>query len=113
MDNYLKYRGKCRELCDALIKENPDLILVRGWYYEPLWSREEQHWWCKDKEGNIHDPSHLQFPSCGVSEFYREFKGLFNCSNCDKEVKEEDIGSAEGRYVFCSHKCHGKFIGVL
>jgi hypothetical protein len=31
--DYMKYRGKCKEMSEALVKENPKLRLVRGHYY--------------------------------------------------------------------------------
>lgn len=111
LGNYLKYRGKCKEYCEQVLTERPDLTLVRGWYYEPLWDREEQHWWLKDPDGNIIDLTCLQFPSGGMKEFYREFDGILNCSQCDKEITEETALFHSG-YCFCSSLCNMRFIGI-
>lgn len=110
--NYQKYRGKCKEFSEELCRENSDLTLVRGFYHCPIWGKQA-HWWCKDKDGNIVDPTKLQFPSGGIIEFYEEFDGNVECSNCGKSMKEEDVSFAEGKYAFCSGECYGIFIGVI
>jgi hypothetical protein len=66
IEDYLKYRGKCKEFCEALIKQDSTLTLVRGHYFCPLWSSDEQHWWCVDSAGRIIDPTKDQFPSKGI-----------------------------------------------
>lgn len=111
MSNYAKYRGKCKEMCDVAIKDNPSLTLVRGYYWEPLWNTIEPHWWTVDENGKIFDPTRLQFPSQGFSE-YIPFDGMVECAQCGKEIKEEEA-DIEGNYCFCSYTCHGRFVGVL
>lgn len=110
--NIYQFRGKCKELSESLIKDNPSLRLVRGFYYEPYWNREEEHWWCVDNEGRIHDPTRMQFPSGGVEDFYREFDNKFDCSQCGEE-KQADEMYHEGKYHFCSSECYGRCVGVL
>jgi hypothetical protein len=109
--NYMKYRGKCRELSEEAVKIDPSLRLVRGYYFCPLWGVEEQHWWCERPDQTIYDPSALQFPSQGRGA-YREFDGTLECSECGKTITEE-TAHFDSRYAFCSYECHGKFIGVL
>lgn len=109
--DYIKYRGKCKEMSEALIKENPELRLVRGYYYEPLWNREEQHWWCEDKFGNIIDPTAKQFPSGGITQFYREFDGTVECEECGKTINEADV-IMMGRFPVCSSKCACRLVGL-
>ena len=58
-NDYMKYRGKCREMSEALVAENPELTLVRGFYHCPFWG-VQGHWWCKTKTGEIIDPTKLQ-----------------------------------------------------
>ena len=36
--DYLKYRGKCKEMSEALVANNPALRLVRGHYWCPIWN---------------------------------------------------------------------------
>ena len=110
LENYKKYRGKCREMSEALVKENPELRLVRGHYFCPLWCSNEPHWWCVDKDGKIHDPTALQFPSRG-SGIYEEFDGIIPCAECGAEVEETDA-TINGRYGFCSHRCAMRFVGL-
>lgn len=110
-ENYKKYRGKCREMSEALAKENPNFRLVRGLYYEPLWNREEPHWWCVDEEGQIHDPTRKQYPSGGQKEFYREFDGYFDCEECGRKVNEDNVIQM-GRYPVCSERCAKALVGI-
>lgn len=111
MSDYLKYRGKCKEFAEALSKEN-GYTLVRGWYYDPIWNREEAHWWCVDAEGNIHDPTSKQFPSGGVAEFYRPFEGYFECAECGAKVKEADVVDMGNSYTVCSDRCALALVGL-
>ena len=111
MEDYFKYRGKCKEFCQDLINKNPELKLVRGYYYEPFWNRKEPHWWCVDTEGNIIDPTSKQFPSGGIDSFYEEFNGMVECSECGKSCKEDEM-KHHSRYSVCSTKCYGKLVGV-
>lgn len=109
MNDYRKYRGKCKELAEAAVKTNPDLTLVRGYYHDFLWGKQP-HWWTKDKDKNIHDPSKDQFPSKGLGE-YEEFDGMVECANCGKQMKEEKA-RFDSRYAFCSIECNMRFVGL-
>ncbi len=108
-DYYTLYRGKCREMSEAAVAEDPTLTLVRGYYWDGAWGKQA-HWWCVRADGTIFDPTVLQFPSKGTGE-YEPFDGWFECAECGKRIKEEDA-DIEGRYAFCSHRCHGLFVGV-
>lgn len=113
VDDYLKYRGKCKEFSEALIKEKPELRLVRGFYYCPIMNKEEQHWWCEDKNGKIIDPTRKQFPSNGLGS-YREFDGYYDCDNCNGKIHEKDKNLINaGSKIFCCAECYGYFMGVL
>ena len=39
--NY-ELRGKCKEYSEQLVTERPDLRLVRGHYWCPIWNSNEQ-----------------------------------------------------------------------
>ena len=108
---YMKYRGKCREMSEALCREDPTLTLVRGHYVCPIWRTEEPHWWCTKPDGTIVDPTALQFPSKGKG-VYIPFNGMVACANCGKEIPE-DKADIEGNYAFCGYTCHGQFIGIF
>jgi hypothetical protein len=111
MNNYLKYRGKCKEMSEELAEKDKSLTLVRGYYYEPLWNREEPHWWCKKPCGEIVDPTKLQFPSGGIEDFYREFEGTMPCAECGVIIKEEEA-ITHGNYACCSTKCMLALVGL-
>ena len=102
MSNYIKYRGKCKEMCDELIKENPELTLVRGHYICTFNNKKEEHWWTVDLNGEIVDPTKLQFLDAGMGE-YIEFTGAVECEECGKVVDENDAIFA-GRYPVCNEK---------
>jgi hypothetical protein len=108
--DYGTYRGKCKEMSEALVADDPSLTLVRGHYHCPVWGAQP-HWWTKRPNGEVVDPTKRQFPSRGCGE-YVEFDGNLECSNCGKSIKEDDA-DIEGRYAFCSYTCHGKFVGVF
>lgn len=109
-DDYARYRGKCKEMSEALVDADPALTLVRGHYMCPMWG-EQPHWWAKAADGTIIDPTKDQFPSRGIGE-YVEFDGEIACANCGKSVREEEA-DIEGNYAFCSYECHGHFVGVF
>jgi hypothetical protein len=66
-DDYAKYRGRCREMSEALCAQDSTLTLVRGHYFCPFWG-EQAHWWCQRSDGTIVDPTARQFPSKGAGE---------------------------------------------
>ena len=109
-DNYLKFRGKCKELSEAACTADPSLTLVRGHYYCPVWNTEEPHWWTVRPDGSIHDPTKLQFPSAGMGT-YTPFNGMVICAHCQKDIPEEEA-SLESNYAFCSTRCHMRFVGL-
>ena len=108
--DYQIYRGKCKEMSEALVASNPCLKLVRGHYYCPIWNTDEPHWWAVDSEGKIHDPSAKQFPSKGLG-IYTEFSGTVTCSECECDI-EESQALYDSNYCFCSSRCYGKFVGI-
>jgi hypothetical protein len=111
MTDYMRFRGRCRELSEAACVTDSSLTLVRGHYFCPIWNVEEQHWWTKREDGTIFDPSAAQFPSKGHG-IYTEFDGMIECAECGKKVAEKDA-SIDGRYAFCSYRCNGKFVGIF
>jgi len=110
LSNYLKYRGKCKELCEQAIKEDPTLTLVRGHYFCFLWETNEPHWWTVRQDGTIYDPSALQFPDKGQG-IYKPFDGYVECSQCGDTILEQDA-SFNGNYAFCSGDCFCRFVGL-
>jgi len=109
MTDYEKYRGKCKEFSEALVKKDPTLRLVRGHYYCPVWG-EQEHWWCESKDGKIIDPTKDQFPSKGSGE-YVEFNGICICAECGEEVREEHA-IFMSRYPVCSDRCARSLVGL-
>lgn len=114
-EGYRLYRGRCKELCEERLKTDPSLRLVRGHVFVHLWPSDprQAHWWLEKQDGTIVDPSWQQFPfqEAPSKEHYDEFDGTVQCSNCGKEGQENDF-SFESNYAFCSHHCHGQFVGI-
>lgn len=108
MTNYMKYRGKCKEMCEDLLCDDPTLKLVRGFYHCPFWGKQA-HWWCVDENGKIVDPTIKQFPS-SLGE-YEEFDGFIECEHCGKTVKEVDA-RFYGHHVYCSYTCNMRDVGL-
>ena len=108
--NYAKYRGKCKEFCEAACKKDPTLTLVRGHYYDPFWDKEEQHWWTIKEDGTIYDPTRKQFPSGGAGQ-YIEFGGIITCAECGKHLKETEAHKM-GNYLVCSPECAQRLVGL-
>jgi hypothetical protein len=109
--NYMKYRGKCKEMAEQAAAEDPSLTVVRGHYYCPLWNRREPHWWCVKPDGEIVDPTALQFPSggLGIGE-YEPFYGYLACEECGKTIHEDERHAG---YSVCSYECYGSMVGLL
>jgi hypothetical protein len=109
-DDYMKFRGRCKELAEAEIAKDPTLTLVRGHYECPIWGLQ-QHWWTIRPDGTVFDPSARQFPSGGMG-LYLPFDGTLSCANCGQDITEDDAWRLEGRYGYCSYTCYGQFVGV-
>ena len=106
--DYVQYRGKCQQMSEELVKNSTGLMMVRGFYYCPIWNREEPHWWCEDIYGNIIDPTAKQFPSKGNGT-YTVFDGYLECCQCGKRFHylEEASGS---NHPVCSYQCYGAMV---
>jgi len=59
--------GQCKEATEKMVSEFPELkrksgqIFVLGYDYDVL------HWWCEDPEGNIVDPTIIQYSGGGYA----------------------------------------------
>jgi hypothetical protein len=108
MENYRKYRGKCREMSEELVLEDRSLRLVKGWYVCPIWGKQA-HWWTVRQDGTIVDPTVAQFLSNGAGE-YVEYDGTVECAQCGRKMREEDA-TFYGRYAFCKNTdCLSRFL---
>ncbi len=105
--DYIKYRGRCKEMCLAEMKRDATLTLVRGSYWDVFWG-EQQHWWLVKPDGTIVDPTKDQFPSKGNGE-YVPFDGFVICEVCEQRIPEEKAQFA-GKYAFCSYKHAASFL---
>ena len=111
--NYQSALAKCVEAVKAMAKEFPDLSITNGFAHF-LTCEPRMHWWCKDTEGNIVDPTGHQYPeylgspimhyeeiddnhdarryeqtkcmNCGEYYYVKpDLKGLIHNKKCDRE----------------------------
>lgn len=103
--NYMKYRGKCKEMSEALVAEDPSLRLAKGFYYAAGWG-PQGHWWCVKPDGTIVDPTKLQFP-CEGRGHYEEIdeNTVTQCAACDNAVTEKTAHYAHANELYCSYEC--------
>lgn len=107
--DYLKYRGRCKEMVDAAIADDPTLEAVPGYYICPLWGKQA-HWWCVRPDGSIYDPSVKQFPTQGAGAEYIKYDGTVECEYCHKVVPESEAYGVEP-HAYCSYECYGHDVG--
>lgn len=100
--------GKCYEACLEMQKSFPELKLVRGHYWCPMWDQRE-HWWLV-AGGEIIDPTVSQFPTKGFGADYepwdesrKEPTGI--CPNCG--------GYAYDNNTCCSEKCDREYAAYV
>lgn len=108
MSDYLEYRGKCKEMSEALCASDPTLRLARGYYFCPMWGKQA-HWWTVKPDGTIVDPTVKQFPSAGLGS-YEEYDGTIECEYCSKYSHEDDAYMVDHR-AYCSDSCYARDIG--
>jgi hypothetical protein len=77
--------GRCQYVTSEMQKAFPELIRVRGHYFDVMWG-ERQHWWLETTEGEIVDPTASQFPTKG-NGYYEKWdesqeEPCGKCMNC-------------------------------
>jgi hypothetical protein len=83
----------------------PELTLVYGNYYCPIWGKR-WHQWLVTADGEIVDPTAHQFPSNGTGEYVArlpEELPVGKCANCGEEYYEPYDGTV------CSARCGDAF----
>ena len=111
VSDYAKFRGKCKELAEDAIRNDPTLRLVRGHYYCPIWGKQA-HWWAARPNGEIVDPTARQFPSGGIGE-YVEWDNTYECEQCGRAIVDINTASVDGHHIFCSGTCHAHCVGIF
>ncbi|MBU2007445.1 MAG: hypothetical protein KKF08_18910 [Gammaproteobacteria bacterium] len=100
--------GKCASVTEAMCAAFPELTRVRGHYYCVAWG-EREHWWCKDQDGNIVDPTAGQFPSKGRGVYVEWEEGAKEptgmCPNCGEYCYD-------GNY-FCCENCEIAYVAYV
>lgn len=60
--------GNCAEFSKVMAKDFPELTIAKGFVHCPLWGQRE-HWWLRDEDGIIVDPTAHQFPGTGMIDY--------------------------------------------
>jgi hypothetical protein len=100
--------GRCKEEVEAMHEAFPELVIVKGFIYTDFGAgyeseRIREHWWLKDEEGTIFDPTAGQFP---FIECYREYKEgddvrIGKCMHCGTVL----WGQPGTSKTFCNDDC--------
>lgn len=103
-------RGQCDNATNLMRETYPELIRKRGHVVVPFTNKRSEHWWLEDPDGEIVDPTEIQF---GCILDYLEHD----------ESEPEPIGKCLqcGAHVFpgspsrnaCSIECSEKFKETL
>jgi len=105
--NHHNIRGMCAQATKEMAKEFPELKRVRGFVHHILSTKPSEHWWLKDIDDNIIDPTSKQFG------------GIIEYTEWDEE-QEEPTGKCHncGNYCYngqatCSDRCAKEFAASL
>ena len=98
--------NQCAEFTKLMNDVYPELRRVCGFYHCPIVGKRP-HWWLIDQNGNIVDPTAVQFPSRGVMGEYIELEGpqgkpKGRCLNCGEVSYHETY--------FCSDGCRDEYM---
>jgi len=102
--------GRCKEACEHMKSVFPELQITNGFVTLAFVGAPQMHWWLKDPEGNIVDPTKYQYctpaieyeeinddhparnyrrakcMNCG--EYYYEIGPVMHNAQCEKEFTD-------------------------
>ena len=119
-DNYPSRKealSKCQEASKKMKEAFPELRVTNGFISLPFELDEKAHWWCVTPDGEIVDPTSIQYGTCILDyeeindehparkyrlakcmncgeQYYEtpELKGVMHNSSCEKEFAESMDG---------------------
>lgn len=75
-------KNRCKDASLFMKEEFPELLIAKGYYVCPIGGRIE-HWWLETDNGEIIDPTYIQFPTIGN---YKKLTGddcpIGKCRHC-------------------------------
>lgn len=120
-DNYpadMFVRGLCREACEKMHAEFPELRIACGVVFVPLFpakDSEQEHWWLVDGNGDVVDPTRQQFPGfiqyneAGADDPRRKYHRA-TCANCGERYL---ITPEWSDGTVCSQQCYTQYAAYL
>lgn len=107
--------GRCKESAREMSEAFPELILTAGYAHTDRGFGE--HWWCKDTDGNIIDPTASQYQA--VYE-YEEWKPgdeirIGKCMDCGEGIYKrlQSLTEDVKNRTFCNKRCEKAFRASL
>lgn len=103
--------GLCHGICEKMKEEFPELELRKGHFFSTFWGKRP-HWWLRDPNKKIVDPTSLQHPDglyfppddCKYEDMtdlsdkeLMEIVPTGRCADCGEDVYKNDS--------FCSKSC--------
>jgi hypothetical protein len=105
--------GQCSSAVAAMVKEFPELRIVRGHVFDLMWG-QRSHWWLVTVDGKIVDPTKSQFPCVmGYEEWVPGTEvRVGSCMQCGQEIWEavESLDGPPIRRYSCSKECEAELI---
>lgn len=106
-------QGKCQEYVEKMKKDFPELTVRAGFYYDAIWGAR-QHWWLETGDGEIIDPTVIQFPGGAGAEpgnyqfIPEEERPIGLCANCG-----ELVYSGAPSEMLCSERCERSYLAYM
>ena len=100
--------GQCLEVTLQMQHAFPELQRIKGHYYCAIWG-ERCHWWLQTADGEVVDPTAMQFPSKGTGVYVPlcsdEPEPIGRCVNCGEYCYNDPN--------FCSSSCELSAVSFL
>jgi len=109
---YTDALGRCKEACTEMKRKFPELTVTNGFVSSAWEENNREHWWLKDLEGQIIDPTRMQYRNIEPIE-YEEIddnhiarqKPRKHCPNCGGYFYSDGY--------LCSEKCEKEYTDYI
>lgn len=107
----LNNMGACSQRTTEMQQAFPELRRVAGFYYSIGWGQRE-HFWLETEDGEIIDPTAMQFPCKGNGVYERLSEDeilrlpIGMCANCGEPIYRD----SECTDTVCSRSCAAAYV---